>query len=96
MNPTVRNNHGRIQGRKGQELRQRRLKRSNYLCEDCLDAGDTRLADAVDHVIPLHAGGEDVDTNTRNLCELHHRDKTNKDLGYKPKPIIGESGWPLT
>ena len=92
----MRNNHGRIQGRKGQELRQRRLKRSNYLCEDCLDEGKTTLATAVDHVIPLHAGGQDVCSNTRNLCDPHHRDKTNRDMGYKAKPTIGIDGWHTT
>lgn len=91
----MRETYGRIQGRKGQELRQRRLKRSNYLCEDCLDLGLTRLADAVDHIIPLHNGGQDVDSNTRNLCHDHHRDKTNRDLGYKEKRQISVDGWPV-
>jgi 5-methylcytosine-specific restriction protein A len=90
----ARESHGRIQGRAGVKLRQRRLQRTNYLCEDCLDAGLTRLAEQVDHVIPLHAGGEDVDSNTRNLCSEHHRDKTNLDMGYRIKRTTAPDGWP--
>ena len=72
----MRETHGRIQGRKGQALRQRRLKRSNYLCEDCRKRGITKLADVVDHIKPLSMGGEDVDENCQALCHDCHDLKT--------------------
>ena len=91
-----RNNHGRIQGRAGVALRKRRLARTGYLCEDCLEAGQTTEATEVDHILALHKGGEDIDTNTRNLCKAHHDAKTRRDMGYREKPTIGPDGWPLT
>jgi hypothetical protein len=72
----ARETHGRIQGRTGVKLRQRRLQRTNYLCEDCLEEGKTTLATIVDHVQALAFGGEDVDENTRNLCDWHNAIKT--------------------
>lgn len=89
-----RNNHGRIQGRKGQELRHRRLKRSNYLCEHCLAKNIVRPASVVDHVKALANGGEDIDTNTQNLCAPCHETKTAQDFGHKLNPTIGADGWP--
>lgn len=89
-----RNNHGRIQGRKGQALRKRRLARSHYLCEDCLAKDVVREATEVDHIVALFMGGEDVDSNTRNLCAEHHADKTRRDMGHKPKLRTGVDGWP--
>lgn len=69
-------NVGRITGRRGQKLRDRRLKRSNYLCEDCLTEGKVREATIVDHIVPLSLGGRDVDENTRNLCAEHDKIRT--------------------
>lgn len=93
--PMLRNNHGRIQGRAGQKLRERRLKRSNYLCEDCLAEGKTTLATIVDHTHPLSLGGLDVDDNTRNLCDLHNEKRTAEQFGFKVKQAIGDDGWPI-
>ena len=90
-----RETHGRIQGRKGQALRQRRLKRSNYLCEDCLAEGKTTLATIVDHTIPLSLGGPDTDENTRNLCDPHNEKRTAEQFGFKVRQEIGSDGWPL-
>ena len=73
---------GRITGRRGQKLRDRRLKRSNYLCEDCLAEGKTTEAAIVDHIVPLSLGGQDVDENTRNLCKDHDRARTAEQFGY--------------
>lgn len=66
----------RLRGRAGQRQRQRRLRHTNGLCELCLAAGLTRLADVVDHIVPLARGGSDEDVNTRNLCDEHHREVT--------------------
>ena len=87
----------RIRGRLGQKLRDRRLQRSNYLCTDCLNSKPRviRTADVVDHIVPLALGGDDVDDNTRNLCDDHHRIRTAEQFGFKQKPETGADGWPL-
>lgn len=73
----------RIRGRAGQRLRLRRLQRTNGLCELCLAAALTREATRVDHIKPLALGGDDVDDNTRNLCEAHHREVTVEQFGQQ-------------
>lgn len=75
--------HKRLRGRAGQRQRQRRLKRSNGLCELCLDEGLTTVADVVDHEVPLALGGLDVDGNTRNLCDRHHAIVTAEQFGHR-------------
>ena len=84
----------RIRGRKGQELRKRRLLRTNYLCEWCQEKGITRIADQVDHIIPLDQGGQDTDDNTRNLCRPHHIEATAQQFGFRARQTIGVDGWP--
>jgi 5-methylcytosine-specific restriction protein A len=90
----ARETHGRIQGRAGVKLRDRRLQRTNYLCEDCLEEGKTTLATIVDHIHPLSLGGQDVDENTRNLCDPHNEKRTAEQFGFKHKQPIGLDGWP--
>lgn len=66
----------RLRGRAGQKQRQRRLARTNGLCERCLGEGRWKgkglgrvtLATVVNHIIPLAHGGSDEDENTENLC----------------------------
>lgn len=84
----------RLRGRAGQKQRDRRLKRTNYLCEHCLKEGRSIRADVVDHIHPLALGGSDEDLNTQNLCDAHHDRKTRQDFGQKDKPTIGVDGWP--
>lgn len=71
----MRETHGRIQGRKGQELRKRRLKR-DPICRLCNEKGITRLSQVIDHIKPLSMGGEDVDENCQGLCHDCHDLKT--------------------
>ena len=86
----------RLRGRAGQRQRDRRLKRSNYLCDDCAVAGITRLATIVDHIIPLSKGGPDTDENTRNLCDEHNLKRTAEQFGHHPpRAAIGADGWPI-
>ena len=72
----------RLRGRAGQAQRLRRLKRTNGLCEMCLDEGRTREATVVDHIVPLIHDGPDTDENTRNLCDPHHRLVTIEQFGF--------------
>lgn len=81
----------RLRGRAGRKQRDRRLKRTNYLCEDCQAEGITRLADEVHHIVPLHKGGPDTDDNTANLCAEHHLKREQKTVAQR----IGVDGWPV-
>jgi 5-methylcytosine-specific restriction protein A len=89
-----RNNHGRIQGRRGQQVLERR-RALNPLCAECLAQGIVSATHQIDHIIPLSKGGTDTDDNTQGLCRTHHEAKTAKDLGYRIKPEIGADGWPI-
>lgn len=66
----------RLRGRAGQAQRLRRLKRTNGLCEHCLEKGIYRPAKIVDHIEPLAFGGSDEDENTQNLCDECNAYKT--------------------
>lgn len=85
----------RLRGRAAVAQRDRRLQRTNYLCELCLPDRVT-LANVVDHIIPLAHGGPDTDENTRNLCDDHHRQVTAGQFGhqYREHKTIGPDGWP--
>jgi 5-methylcytosine-specific restriction protein A len=87
-----RESYGRIQGRKGQAIRKRRLAQSP-LCVECLSHGLYIEATQVDHIKALSNGGTDTDDNVQSLCAKHHDAKTAQDLGYKTKPTIGLDGW---
>lgn len=71
----------RLRGRAGQKARARRLARTHGLCERCLEADRSVPATEVDHILPLAKGGEDVDSNTRNLCKPHHDEATAEQFG---------------
>ncbi len=66
----------RLRGRAGMAQRQRRLDRTNGLCEMCLAEGRTKAATIVDHKLALALGGSDDDENTQNLCDDHNAIKT--------------------
>lgn len=84
----------RIRGRKGQQIRKRRLSRSNSMCEHCLPKGIMRPATVVNHKIPLAHGGEDVDDNTENLCGECDAIETAK--WFSRRQAIGVDGWPIS
>jgi 5-methylcytosine-specific restriction protein A len=90
----MRANHGRIQGRKGIELRKRRLA-AQPLCEDCKAKGTYTEAVTPDHIIPLSKGGTDTDDNIRCLCQPCHETRTAEQFGYSHKPTYGADGWPI-
>ncbi|TZG28583.1 HNH endonuclease [Sphingomonas montanisoli] len=89
----------RIRGSAGVKLRKRRLARTGGLCERCEAAGRVTLATRVDHIQPLALGGEDVDENTRNLCEPCHLEVTAEQFNHAA-PIegrgIGRDGRPTS
>lgn len=87
--------HQRLRGAKGVAQRKRRLLRSMFLCEWCLDKGRIASANVVDHILPLALGGEDVDENTRNLCNDCHRKATAEQFGFRKKQRFGVDGWPV-
>jgi 5-methylcytosine-specific restriction protein A len=87
----------RLRGRAGVKQRDRRLRRTHYLCEDCKAEGRVTRATIVDHIIPLSKGGPDTDENTRNLCDDHNLKRTAEQFGHKAPPRrIGIDGWPVT
>jgi 5-methylcytosine-specific restriction protein A len=49
----------------------------------------------VDHIKPLALGGCDDDENCRNLCHMHHQQRTAEQFGHRQKRAISVDGWPL-
>lgn len=59
-------------------------------CRPCRQAGRTRLAAAVDHILPKADGGSDDESNLQPICDECHRMKTaREDSG--PAALI--PGW---
>ncbi len=95
----MRDNHGRIQGRRGVALRKRRLF-NEPICRHCAAKGLTTLATTPDHIIPLSQGGTDTDDNIQCLCQPCHDIKTATEqahLGASNHPDwLEPSAIPLT
>jgi 5-methylcytosine-specific restriction protein A len=83
----------RLRGRAAVE-RRRRFLQANPLCVECKKEGRVTAASVPDHVVALVNGGADTWDNLQALCDEHHKAKTAKDLGHRPKPAIGLDGWP--
>lgn len=84
----------RLRGRAAVDRRERWL-REHPLCVECERQGRVTAATVPDHIVALVNGGPDTEDNLQSLCEEHHRIKTAKDLGHKPRPKIGTDGWPV-
>jgi 5-methylcytosine-specific restriction protein A len=84
----------RIRGRALQERRELMMQ-LDPLCGRCRDKGRVTLWTELDHVVPLHKGGEDILENCQGLCSACHRDKTAEDLGHRKRAAIGLDGWPF-
>lgn len=82
---------------KTEAARRRRLRylREFPLCASCLKLGRTRVAVELDHIVPLHKGGPDDETNVQGLCRPCHAAKSAEERGFKAKPRIGPDGWPI-
>lgn len=61
------------------KIRERVLKRDNYLCQECLRLGFYTPANQCDHIIPKSKGGTDDLSNLQSLCYKCHKEKTNKE-----------------
>lgn len=66
----------RKRGSAGVADRERIRRRDCGLCQACLARGLTTLGAAVDHKVPLWAGGSDDDSNKWLLCTPCHDAKT--------------------
>lgn len=78
----------RIRGTTLQNIRKAYFEK-HPLCVICLrkDPPVTRIAVELDHIIPLHQGGRDVEENRQGLCRDCHNEKTITERGntYKSK-----------
>jgi 5-methylcytosine-specific restriction enzyme A len=83
----------RIRGRKGQRIRHAHLL-AYPLCVHCEAKGIFRIAEEIDHIVPLFKGGLDEKENRCGLCRPCHRAKTTVDMGYSPRQRIGLDGFP--
>lgn len=74
---TTRARAKRARGRAGVAQRQRRLE-AEPMCRDCRAEGYDHPSEEIDHVLPLHAGGQDTDDNIRALCRGCHAARTRE------------------
>lgn len=66
------------------------------LCGECRKLGVVRVGDEMDHIVPLHLGGTNRDSNLQMLCSEHHRAKTTAEITALRGVGRGcdELGWP--
>jgi hypothetical protein len=50
--------------------------RANPLCQACEKEGRIKVWEELDHIVPLHLGGEDTDDNRQGLCKACHDRKS--------------------
>jgi 5-methylcytosine-specific restriction protein A len=67
-------------GTEWRKLRAQVLARDEGLCQACLAAGRTTVAEQVDHVIPKAAGGTDDLANLQALCRECHDEKSRREM----------------
>jgi 5-methylcytosine-specific restriction protein A len=67
-----------------ERVRQRALKRDNYVCQECLKNYRYVPAEHVDHVVPFHGKNDPLRlllSNLRSLCRSCHSRKTALEDG---------------
>lgn len=84
----------RIRGRALQKMRAFFFMQSP-LCVACQKVSRVTMATELDHIIPLHKGGTNEESNLQGLCGDCHAEKTRIDLGWKERVSIGVDGWPV-
>ena len=66
------------------------------LCRFCKAQGVTRLAEIVDHVVPIESGGAEYErSNLQPLCRWHHHKKSVWDRQDKSHRVVDKDGLPL-
>lgn len=72
----------RITGRTRVDIRYRHFS-NNPLCVMCEREGRVSLAQELDHITPLWAGGAESEANRQGLCVTHHKDKTAQEAAQR-------------
>ena len=70
----------RTRGSAWMKIRARILRRDKGLCQECQRNGRLREATQVDHITPLHRGGQDNDANLEAICANCHDAKTSSEM----------------
>lgn len=84
----------RITGRKLQATRLR-IWSSDPTCQKCKRLTQYPDGFELDHVTPLHKGGDNTDENLQVLCPTCHEAKSCEEAGATFRVPIGEDGWPI-
>lgn len=74
-------------GWKWSRLKNNALQRDNFLCVKCIEKGEPRRAEEVDHIIPRSRGGSDDQSNLMSLCSRCHSIKTKSESNFAKKNI---------
>jgi len=76
----------RIRGTTLQNIRKAHFAK-HPLCVACLAATPprTRIATELDHITPLHMGGQEIASNRQALCTQCHNEKTITERGALPQ-----------
>lgn len=82
----------RITGTTGQSIRERVMRRDRGMCQPCLRDGYARLAQFVDHIVPLWAGGAEADENRQAICKPCHDAKSAAEAAARAagEPVQGQ------
>ena len=70
----------RIRGGRLNKIRQRIGLRDLFTCQMC---GRVTADGEVDHIVPLHMGGQETDENRQWCCVSCHRDKTEREQSQR-------------
>lgn len=62
-----------------------RKKFGNRCCAPGCGCDLTHRRGHIDHILPLSMGGQHREGNMQPLCELHHREKTNREATSRAK-----------
>jgi 5-methylcytosine-specific restriction protein A len=57
--------------------------RDKGLCQECKRRGLTIVGHVVDHIDPLHLGGDDLDSNKELLCKPCHDAKSAREAKHR-------------
>lgn len=80
----------RVTGSALQVIRERIFTRDHGMCQcsECKALGRIRIAEEVDHVVPLWAGGHDVDENRQAINGECHKAKSAAEAAMRARGRI--------